>query len=67
MVSKVVSRIKTCRGSRGFIGKSVPCTPTFLGYFVLKQYLISNKLDIILKNQFPQKRLVLAKGDRRRV
>lgn len=36
MVSKVVCKTKAFRVSRGFIGKSVPVTPTFLGYFLLK-------------------------------
>jgi hypothetical protein len=37
MISKVIRETKTFRDSRGFIGKSVPVTPTFLGYFILKQ------------------------------
>ena len=28
--------------SKGFIGKSVPCTPTFLGCFLLRQYYSSS-------------------------
>ena len=50
MLLKAVNKIKGLRwikgypinrisfdDSEGFIGKSVPCTPTFLGYFILKQ------------------------------
>jgi len=37
MISKLVRERKTFRDSEGFIGKSMSCTPTFLGYFILKQ------------------------------
>jgi hypothetical protein len=45
MISKVVHKTKTFRGSKGFIGKSVPCTFTFFGLFYLKTvYSSSNRI-----------------------
>ena len=51
MKLKVVSRLKTFSGQRerslsdfgGYVGKPVPCTPTFLGCFLLRDnfYLLS--------------------------
>lgn len=36
MEKKDGSKIKVFNGSEGFIGKDVPCIPTFLGSFLLK-------------------------------
>jgi hypothetical protein len=38
MIPKVVFKRKGFRGIHGSIGKSVSCTPTFLGSFLLKKH-----------------------------
>jgi len=65
---KLIKRVKRFRVERdlslrsnGFIGKSVPCSPTFLGIFILNQYYSrknSNQLEkdlpsFLVKNNLP--------------
>jgi hypothetical protein len=56
-MTKDVSKIKRISLSKGFIGKSVPCTPTLLGWAILNQHY-SKSVDIGRRVK-PQNRLLL--------
>jgi len=70
MTSKAVCEIKVFHASKGFIGKSVPCTPTMVGWAVLNQYFSrcdlgsqDEKLDLNI--QLIEVKLVGGCSDRR--